>query len=205
MAMPRAAFSSRLIALMLIPVCLGFCQSATKAATKKKSTASPTATKRVVSKKAGAATSSGKQHARTSVASSNAVSGGSARAGSRKVVVTRKLVHGKWVRTTQIVHSDPGPSYQTHPDQERYQQIQQALAAKGYFKGEANGQWGDDSVAALKQFQTERKIPNDGKISALSLIGLGLGPNRETAGAKSEVAAPTAQSETVVHSTDSHQ
>ncbi len=113
--------------------------------------------------------------------------------------MTRKLVHGKWVRTTQIVHADPGPSYQTHPDQERYQQIQQALAAKGYFKGETNGQWGDDSVAALKQFQTERKIPNDGKISALSLIGLGLGPNRETATAKSEAAAPTTQPEPGVH------
>ena len=103
-----------------------------------------------------------------------------------KVVVTRKLVHGHWVRTTQIVHAEPGPTYQTHPDTERYQQIQQALAQKGYFKGEANGQWNDDSVAALKQFQTEQKINNDGKISSLSLIGLGLGPNRETTSAKAD-------------------
>jgi hypothetical protein len=106
---------------------------------------------------------------------------GTTRVGTRRVVVTRKMVHGHWVRTTQIVHAAPGPSYQTHPDQDRYQQIQQSLASNGYFKGEANGQWGEDSVAALKQFQTDHKLVNDGKISSLSLIGLGLGPKRETA------------------------
>ena len=69
-----------------------------------------------------------------------------------------------------------GPSYQLHPDPERYQEIQKALADRGYFKGEVNGQWGDDSVDALKRFQTDQKLPNDGKINSLSLIGLGLGP-----------------------------
>ena len=109
-------------------------------------------------------------------------SASTARAGTRRVVVTRRLVHGRWVRTTQIVRAAPsGPTYQTHPDQERYQQIQQALAGAGYFKGEPNGQWGDDSVAALKQFQMDHKLVNDGKISSLSLIGLGLGPTREVA------------------------
>lgn len=107
--------------------------------------------------------------------------GGTSR--TRQTVVTRKKVNGRWVRVTQVIRPNPGPSYQTHPDPERYQQIQQALATGGYFKGTVDGKWGDDSVAALKQFQTERNIPNDGKISALSLIGLGLGPNRETASA----------------------
>lgn len=69
-----------------------------------------------------------------------------------------------------------GPSYQLHPDSERYQEIQKALAERGYFKGEVNGQWGDDSVEALKHFQMDQKLPNDGKINSLSLIGLGLGP-----------------------------
>lgn len=70
------------------------------------------------------------------------------------------------------------PSFQTHPDEERYQQIQQALADKGYFKGEANGRWGQDSVEALQKFQLDNKFPDiysDGKINALSLNGLGLG------------------------------
>src|ERR1700761_7151770 len=70
----------------------------------------------------------------------------------------------------------PRPTYQQHPDPERYQQIQQALADHGYFKGQVNGQWGDDSVDALKRFQADQKLDDDGKISALTLTGLGLGP-----------------------------
>ena len=69
-----------------------------------------------------------------------------------------------------------GPSYQLHPNPQRYQEIQKALADRGYFKGEANGQWGDDSIDALKRFQADQKLPDDGKINSLSLIGLGLGP-----------------------------
>jgi peptidoglycan hydrolase-like protein with peptidoglycan-binding domain len=74
-----------------------------------------------------------------------------------------------------------GPSYQTHPDSARYKEIQQALADKGYFKGDVDGKWGDDSVAAMKQFQTDQKLPDDGKISAPALIGLGLGPKHDAA------------------------
>ena len=74
-----------------------------------------------------------------------------------------------------------GPSYQTHPDTDRYKEIQQALADKGYYKGEVNGQWGDDSISAIKQFQADQKIPDDGKISAPTLIGLGLGPKHDAA------------------------
>lgn len=69
-----------------------------------------------------------------------------------------------------------GPSYQLHPDPQRYQEIQKALTDRGYFKGEVNGQWGDDSVDALKRFQADQNLADDGKINSLSLIGLGLGP-----------------------------
>ncbi len=72
------------------------------------------------------------------------------------------------------------PSYQAHPDPDRYRQIQQALADRGYFKGDVNGQWGDDSVDALKRFQADQKLQNDGKINSLTLIGLGLGPKHDT-------------------------
>jgi len=76
-------------------------------------------------------------------------------------------------------HRAAGPSYQTQPTPERYQEVQKALADRGYFKGEVNGQWGPDSVDALQRFQTDQRIPNDGKINSLSLIGLGLGPNHD--------------------------
>ncbi len=81
----------------------------------------------------------------------------------------------------RVARTAPTPSYQLHPDAERYQQIQQALAAKGYFTGDVNGQWGDDSVDALKRFQADQKLDDDGHLNALTLIGLGLGPKHEHA------------------------
>ncbi|HEY7211640.1 MAG TPA: peptidoglycan-binding domain-containing protein [Bryobacteraceae bacterium] len=73
----------------------------------------------------------------------------------------------------------PAPSYQLHPDPDRYRQIQQALADRGYFKGQPDGNWTDDSTDALKRFQTDQKLEPDGKISALTLTGLGLGPRHD--------------------------
>jgi len=71
------------------------------------------------------------------------------------------------------------PSYQLHPDPDRYRQIQQALADRGYFKGQVNGQWNEDSVDALKRFQTDQRLDADGKINALTLNGLGLGAKHD--------------------------
>jgi hypothetical protein len=82
------------------------------------------------------------------------------------------------------------PAYQTAPTPERYQEIQKALADRGYFKGEVNGQWGPDSVDALQRFEADQQIPNDGKINSLSLIGLGLGP-KHGVGAVPQSAPPT--------------
>ena len=84
-------------------------------------------------------------------------------------------------RRTTSKSSGAARSYQQAPTPERYKEIQQALIDKGYLHGEATGQWGADSVDALKRFQADQNITADGKISALSLIGLGLGPKRLTA------------------------
>jgi peptidoglycan hydrolase-like protein with peptidoglycan-binding domain len=71
---------------------------------------------------------------------------------------------------------------QTVPAPERYKEIQDALAAKGYLKPEdANGTWGPGSADALKKFQQEQNIEATGKINSLSLIALGLGPKRDAA------------------------
>jgi peptidoglycan hydrolase-like protein with peptidoglycan-binding domain len=69
-------------------------------------------------------------------------------------------------------------STQKEPDAARYQEIQQSLADKGYFAGPVNGTWGPDSVEALKRFQRDQNIDDDGKLGSLSLIALGLGPKR---------------------------
>jgi peptidoglycan hydrolase-like protein with peptidoglycan-binding domain len=71
------------------------------------------------------------------------------------------------------------PPRQTAPTAERYKEIQQALADKGFYTGPVNGEWGPESVAALKNFQEANNIAADGKLGSLSLIALGLGPKRE--------------------------
>ncbi len=102
----------------------------------------------------------------TTKASSAAVS--RSRSGAR-----RRLKNGRYVRLA------PQPSYQLHPDPERYRQIQQALADRGYYQGQVNGVWGEDSIDALKRFQTDGKLEGEGKIDALTLTGLGLGPKHD--------------------------
>jgi peptidoglycan hydrolase-like protein with peptidoglycan-binding domain len=69
---------------------------------------------------------------------------------------------------------------QLAPTPDRYRQIQEALAAKGYLRSEdATGTWNQASVEALKRFQAEQKLESTGKINSLSLIALGLGPKHD--------------------------
>jgi len=69
---------------------------------------------------------------------------------------------------------------QTQPMPERYKEIQEALATKGYLEGAGpTGVWDDSSVSALKKFQQDQNLEPSGKIDSLSLIALGLGPKRE--------------------------
>jgi hypothetical protein len=77
-----------------------------------------------------------------------------------------------------------GPIAQQQPTVDRYREIQQALADKGYFSGTPDGNWGPESAEALKRFQREQNLEADGKIGALSLMALGLGPRRGTSSAQ---------------------
>jgi hypothetical protein len=72
---------------------------------------------------------------------------------------------------------------QQAPSADRYREIQQALADRGYFNGPVDGNWNKESVDALKRFQKDQNLTSDGKISSLALIGLGLGPKYEPIGA----------------------
>lgn len=99
---------------------------------------------------------------------------------SSKAKATSHNTHSsKKTRHTARKRRPARPSYQTQPTVDRYKDIQQALADKGYFKGDITGEWGPDSNDALLRFQTDNKLPNDGKINSLSLIQLGLGPKRD--------------------------
>jgi len=70
-------------------------------------------------------------------------------------------------------------SYVQSPSSERYREIQQALADKGYYTAEVNGSWDSASIEALNRFKTDQKLRADGKLCSLSLIALGLGPKYE--------------------------
>ncbi|MBI3281080.1 MAG: peptidoglycan-binding protein [Acidobacteria bacterium] len=74
---------------------------------------------------------------------------------------------------------------QQAPSPERYQRIQQALAAQGYYHGPIDGKWTAECVDALKRFQQAQSLTANGKLGSLSLIALGLGPKREAANAGS--------------------
>jgi peptidoglycan hydrolase-like protein with peptidoglycan-binding domain len=69
-------------------------------------------------------------------------------------------------------------STQQQPTLDRYREIQQALADRGYFAGSPDGNWSSESVIALKRFQRDQNLVDDGKIGSLSLIAMGLGPHR---------------------------
>ena len=69
---------------------------------------------------------------------------------------------------------------QLRPTRERYAEIQTALAQAGYFQGPTNGDWGPTSVNALAYFQKDHGLEPTGKIDALSLVKLGLGPKYDT-------------------------
>jgi len=80
------------------------------------------------------------------------------------------------------------------PTPERYQEIQQALIAKGYAPRAADGVWDSDWSAALKRFQQDQKLEPTGKLNSMSVITLGLGPKREQpSGATPPPAVPSTQ------------
>jgi peptidoglycan hydrolase-like protein with peptidoglycan-binding domain len=82
----------------------------------------------------------------------------------------RKAVYRAPIRTTYVMTPTP----------ERYREIQQALADKGYYTAEVNGSWDAASIDALNRFKTAQNLKADGKLCSLSLIALGLGPKYET-------------------------
>ena len=77
---------------------------------------------------------------------------------------------------------------QLQPTTERYKEIEQALADRGYLTEEPTGKWGPASVEALRSFQADNELPATGRLDSLSLIHLGLGPTLTAAGSASGAA-----------------
>ena len=81
---------------------------------------------------------------------------------------------------------------QKAPTVERVNQIQAALARDGSFQGLPSGKWDDNTVAAMRRFQTAHGLNPSGKLDAPTLQRLGLGS--ETAGAAAPTPPPGATS-----------
>jgi peptidoglycan hydrolase-like protein with peptidoglycan-binding domain len=105
------------------------------------------------------------------VAHSTAKTATTAKAATKST--TKRPVTSKSKKTVVVARRPLQPSV------ERLKEIQQALASKGYFAAEPDGTWGPASIDALKRFQHDQNLVEDGKIGSLSLIALGLGPKRE--------------------------
>jgi len=120
-------------------------------------------------------------HSSTTASRSGTPAKKSTKATTAKTTAKAKTTNAAAHRKGKTTSRRPSRSYQQSPTPDRYREIQQALASKGYLQGEPTGQWGPDSVDALKRFQSTQNLTPDGKINSLSLIALGLGPKRLSA------------------------
>ncbi len=92
-------------------------------------------------------------------------------------------------KTAPVKHAVTWRNRQLAPTPDRYHEIQQALASRGYLQpDQATGAWDQNSADALKRFQQEQNIDASGKINSLSLIALGLGPKHDAL--PTQIAAP---------------
>jgi peptidoglycan hydrolase-like protein with peptidoglycan-binding domain len=91
-----------------------------------------------------------------------------------KTAAARKKTAAKKVPAKKTV---PTHAAQQHPTADRYTQIEQALVDRGYLDT-ATGEWGASAAAALKKFQADQGLHSDGKLGALTLTAMGLGPKR---------------------------
>ena len=152
-----------------------------------------TSTKKTVTKPAASATKKKAAPSKTGVSKAAPASGttasptGVTKTGSKTTPASRRGKKGPPVKRVTWRNRQLAPTPQ------RYKEIQEALAAKGYLKPEdANGAWNQASVDALKKFQAGQNLDSTGKINSLSLIALGLGPRRETAAPKPPADGPPA-------------
>jgi peptidoglycan hydrolase-like protein with peptidoglycan-binding domain len=113
--------------------------------------------------------------------------------GTTKAVPQKKAAaKSKKKSTKRVVRR---PLTQQQPTPERYREIQQALIDRGFLQGPATGVWGPECVAALKNYQTDQKLEATGKLDALSLIRLGLGPQRDVTSQNGRLPPPEHKAE----------
>jgi hypothetical protein len=110
----------------------------------------------------------------------------------KSVANKRAVTSASSKKKTPVIPAVTWRNRQLQPSEDRYKEIQTALASKGYLQPEqATGAWDQNSADAMKQFQSDQNLDASGKINSLSLIALGLGPKHDAAPA--QVAPPAEQ------------
>jgi murein L,D-transpeptidase YcbB/YkuD len=105
----------------------------------------------------------------------------------RKYATSRARGRGRSPQPVAVQRRTYG---QPRPTDDRYMEIERALATRGYLQREPTSDWTPDCAEALKRFQKDQNLPPNGKITSLSLIALGLGPKRDTNSVASAVPNP---------------
>jgi len=105
----------------------------------------------------------------------------------RKYVSSRGRGRGRSPQPVAVQRRSYG---QPRPTDDRYLEIERALATRGYLDREPSSAWTPDCAEALKRFQKDQNLPPNGKITSLSLIALGLGPKRDTNSVASVITKP---------------
>ena len=106
-----------------------------------------------------------------------------------KSKTTSSKSHTTTKKTSRKKKRDKG---QMAPTSDRITEIQQALAKDGSYSAAPNGKWDDNTVEAMKKFQTAHALNPSGKLDARTLEKLGLGST--TAGVAEPVAPPNSTS-----------
>jgi len=130
-------------------------------------------------KKKSAPKSASKSSAKNTSGKKTVAKKSAGKASTRKAPATKSSRYARGRYT-----APPRPRVQPQPTPDRYREIQQALQHKGYFSGEPTGQWDAGSMDALKRFQQDQNLNASGKLDSLSLIALGLGPQRNNPSAQ---------------------
>jgi len=66
------------------------------------------------------------------------------------------------------------PVHASDPESRLVRQVQQELAAQGFYKGVVDGVWGSQTAAAIRRFQIANDLKVTGKINRQTLNALGL-------------------------------
>jgi peptidoglycan hydrolase-like protein with peptidoglycan-binding domain len=116
----------------------------------------------------------------------------SAQSQSSKSTTSKTTTSSKSHTTTKKTSRKKKDKGQLAPTSERITEIQQALAKDGSYSATPSGKWDDNTVDAMKKFQTTHALNPSGKLDALTLEKLGLGST--TAGVAEPVAPPNSTS-----------